>query len=270
MLTALIFISIDQLQAQGVFYFNEFGTYLKSEETATFKMVVDSLDDTILHLHYLVKNGRKWSKPEFLQAAEKISDNVYRISPNPDMTDSFVREFHPNANKMYEVRQTDAEGMLDFTCQALNVFPVIMHGICTWFDIDGMPMIEEGYWNGRRLSERALFNPVDSAVVITTEPQFPGGQTGFRRYIADKVKLPIPMFGAAGGEKVYVKFRINEDGGISDARIVAGEGDPMAEVLLQTVKNLDTKWESAESDGRKIPVWYYASIKFGGSFRISR
>jgi hypothetical protein len=211
---------------------------------------------------YSIKINSEWSNPEFSQKAWKVSDSIYHVSVSKNFKDYSVRQVISKQGDIITLRQFTKDGNLEFECLALNTFPIIMNGKTTYFDGDALPMVEETYIKGRRISEHLLFNPVDTTKEITKEPQFPGGIEEFRKHIARNVKFPVKTMEKGGMGKPYVKFRIDETGKMKDVSLARNPENELSRELINVIKNTKAKWQPAECDGEKIPVWYYATVKF--------
>lgn len=263
-----IFLVI-HISAQKTYYLSASGAYLESEENASIKLNVEPLGDNQFQLLYALKEGEKWEKLKFLQMVTKVADTLYYMADNKKMREPWVRSVVSKSNNLYNIRQLDKNGKLEFECQALNVFPLEKNGLNTLFDRDGLPMSEEAYFRGKRITEKLLFNPVDSSLKITKEPQFPGGIEEYRKFIALNVRYPVRVMLAGDAGKAYVKFMIDENGVVKNVQIATISQNDLSKELLRVVKSMETVWQPAESNDKKIAVWYYATVRFVSLGRLN-
>src|SRR5690348_8279277 len=67
-------------------------------------------------------------------------------------------------------------------------------------------------------------NPARVYTVVDQMPLFPGGETAMLEYIAKHVKYPVVAREKGIEGKVFVNFVVNEDGSISDTKIMKSVG----------------------------------------------
>src|SRR5688572_19413225 len=68
-------------------------------------------------------------------------------------------------------------------------------------------------------------NSADTVIFISEPmPSYPGGVAEMQRFIKQNLRYPAGTEDVQG--KVYVEFAVNEDGSISDVRIVKGLTEP--------------------------------------------
>jgi protein TonB len=81
------------------------------------------------------------------------------------------------------------------------------------------------------------------------------------QYLADNLKYP----GRARRQKiqgrVIVRFVINEDGSISDCKIIKGIGGGCDEVALKVIQNMP-KWSPGKQEGKPVKVFFTKAINF--------
>lgn len=61
---------------------------------------------------------------------------------------------------------------------------------------------------------------------------------------------------------VYIKFKIDQNGEIKEISPALETPKQIAREGVKVVKSIKKKWQPAESNGVKIPVWYYAKVSF--------
>ena len=86
-------------------------------------------------------------------------------------------------------------------------------------------------------------------VVVEEMPEFPGGVTELRNFLASTVRYPAIAQQNGIQGKVYVNFVINKDGSVSDTKIARGV-DPSLDAEALRVVSLLPKW-TPENKGVK-------------------
>jgi len=251
------------VQAQEYYYLNSSGAFLNSEEKAQYRLSLEEENESTFSLYLTQKDGKKWSQRLFLQMARQLNDSVLMIADNKRMKDSYLRRIVGRDESGYIVKQYYESGKLNFIGQAITVFPLQLNGKTTVYDQEGMPMAEEVYIRGKKLGEQFLFNSMDSSKVITSNPEFPGGSKEFLKAIARSVTYPRSLLESGSGGKAYVKFRIDENGKMTEASAVGSQNNPeIVKELIHAILNMEIKWTPAKSNEEIIPVWHYATVKF--------
>ncbi len=270
LILSLLYLFVAESQAQNNYYLNSSGVFLNSEEKAQYRLSVKTENESTFLLYFSEKNKSSWSEPVFLQRAQQLNDSVLWVAYNKQMKNSFKREIVGQDEMGYLVREYDSEGILLLECQTITVFPLQYNGKTTLFDQEGRSMAEEVYIRGKRIREQLLFQPVDSTTIITSEPEFPGGREEFLKMVARGVKYPVSFLNNREGGKTYVRFIINENGDIenmSSAR--SGYNKLLTRELIRSVSSINIKWIPAKCNGKIIPVWYYATVKFNAPVVLS-
>lgn len=99
--------------------------------------------------------------------------------------------------------------------------------------------------------------------VVEEEPEFPGGLEALYQFIAANIKWPCKNCEDCHNNKVYVTFIIEEDGSITNAKVIRdlcpnyGFGDE----ALRVVK-LMPKWKPGRQRGKAVRVQYNLPINF--------
>ena len=103
----------------------------------------------------------------------------------------------------------------------------------------------------------------DTILFITEKmPEFPGGELGLRKYIAQNVKYPqeARMKGTEG--KVFVRFVVTKTGIVDHVTLARGVDSILDNEAIRIVSTLP-QWKPAETaDGEKVNVWYTVPINF--------
>jgi protein TonB len=89
-------------------------------------------------------------------------------------------------------------------------------------------------------------------------PQFNGD---LMKYLAAHVNYPELARNAGIAGRVVIEFVVNEDGNVTDARVVRGIGGGCDEEALRVVKAMPA-WKAGKQNGRKVKVFYMLPIVF--------
>ncbi|MEE0997873.1 MAG: energy transducer TonB [Paludibacteraceae bacterium] len=88
---------------------------------------------------------------------------------------------------------------------------------------------------------------------------FPGGQIKMATFIKENLKYPEDADGAHG--RVIVNFVVEEDGSISDIKVVRGVHPSLDAEAVRVVK-LMPKWKPAEYRGKPVRTKYMLPVFF--------
>jgi TonB family protein len=96
-----------------------------------------------------------------------------------------------------------------------------------------------------------------------TAPRYPGGPEAFNRFIRKEMKYPEPEKSREIQGQVYLKFQVNEDGKIENARVVNGVpgGPNLASEALRLLEIMPA-WLPATLNGRPVRAEHYISLNF--------
>jgi TonB family protein len=93
--------------------------------------------------------------------------------------------------------------------------------------------------------------------VVEEMPTFPGGESERARFISNNLRVPAENLEGT----VYVSFIVNEDGSITDAKILRGLGKNYDEEVLRVI-NLMPKWLPGKQNGEASAVRFNMPVKF--------
>lgn len=102
----------------------------------------------------------------------------------------------------------------------------------------------------------------DTTVFICNFPevvQFPGGNDSLKTYVRRNLKWPGPGWDKEG--TVYVKFKVDCKGHISDAKIIRGIDSLANKEALRLVNDMPA-WTGGNCDRYPNPLWYNLPIRF--------
>nr|WP_294791707.1 M56 family metallopeptidase [uncultured Mucilaginibacter sp.] len=107
----------------------------------------------------------------------------------------------------------------------------------------------------------------DNKVFSTVEayPVFPGGMSGFTKFLSKNLKYPNEMRSRGIQGKVFVQFIVGMDGSLSDIKAMRGPSEEFKEEAVR-VLSTSPKWIPGFQNGRKVKVQYTVPINFTLSF----
>lgn len=92
-------------------------------------------------------------------------------------------------------------------------------------------------------------------------PSFPGGEKALMQYIKDNTYYPKEMCEGAAQGRVMVGFVINEDGSISDVKVLRSLTPECDEVAVKIVKGMP-KWNPGKQNGKAVKTKYTVPVSF--------
>ena len=97
--------------------------------------------------------------------------------------------------------------------------------------------------------------------VVEEMPSFPGGMAALMKYIKDNLRYPeICREGAAMG-RVHVVFIVNEDGSLSDIKVIRSISPELDKEAIRVVKSMP-KWNPAKQNGKAVKMKYVVPVNF--------
>jgi TonB family protein len=97
--------------------------------------------------------------------------------------------------------------------------------------------------------------------VVEKMPEFPGGGYAFYNFLADSIQYPQLAIENKIQGKVYVQFVVEEDGSITNIKVLRGIGGGCDEEALRVIK-LMPNWIPGKQNGKPVRVLYNLPIKF--------
>ncbi len=101
----------------------------------------------------------------------------------------------------------------------------------------------------------------DYKKIIEVAPQFPGGEDSLHHYISSQVRYPKEAQDNQIQGTVYVGLMINEDGSVSDVRIMRGIGGGCDEEAMRIISMMP-KWTPAQNKGKPTKVEMCLPVRF--------
>jgi len=118
--------------------------------------------------------------------------------------------------------------------------------------------------NNRRLNKKE-YKQETVFTIVETMPQFPGGETGLRKYLQSNLRYPSKARKEGKEGKVYISFVVNSFGKVTDAIIVKGMGAGCDELALHTIEKMPL-WKPATQQGKAVNVRFVIPIYFNLHF----
>jgi protein TonB len=87
--------------------------------------------------------------------------------------------------------------------------------------------------------------------VVEDEPGFPGGEEEMQKFIKSKVNYPEMSIQMGDQGKVYVRFVVEKDGSISNAKIARGVTPELDKEALRVVNQMPN-WSPGKQRGRPV------------------
>ncbi|TKG97160.1 M56 family peptidase [Puteibacter caeruleilacunae] len=99
------------------------------------------------------------------------------------------------------------------------------------------------------------------ALMADVQPEFPGGDVALRKYLAMNVKYPSPALENGIQGKVYVRFIVNTEGKVENARIGRGVDASLNKEAMRIVNKLPD-FKPGTLKGKPVPVEFTIPINF--------
>jgi len=125
--------------------------------------------------------------------------------------------------------------------------------------------------NGKQQSEKITTTgdqySVDSKqdtiyTLVKTMPEFPGGMNGLMTYLKDNIRYPEQAKHESIQGKVFVSFVIEEDGSVTQVKVLRGIGGGCDEEAVRVVSNMP-RWEPGRNEnGEPVRVQYNLPVRY--------
>lgn len=102
---------------------------------------------------------------------------------------------------------------------------------------------------------------IDVFTVVEDPPSFPGGQDKMMEFIGKKLKYPKKARKKGIQGRVVISFVIDEQGKVTDTKVVKGIGHGCDEEALRVVKKMP-RWKPGSQSGQNVKVRYVLPIRF--------
>lgn len=101
----------------------------------------------------------------------------------------------------------------------------------------------------------------DYEKIIEVAPQFPGGEDSLNHFLLSQIVYPKEAQDNQIQGIVYVGFTINEDGSVSDVRIMRSVGAGLDEEAMRVISMMP-KWTPAQNKGKPTRVDMCLPVRF--------
>ena len=98
--------------------------------------------------------------------------------------------------------------------------------------------------------------------VVEQMPEFPGGNQGLMRYLANNLKYPRISRDNNSQGRVFVRFVINTDGSIQDVEILKSSGDMYLDREAVRLVTCMPRWKPGRVNGLPVRVRYVQPVIF--------
>ena len=98
-------------------------------------------------------------------------------------------------------------------------------------------------------------------VKVEKDAVFPGGEAAMFKWIADRIKYPEECKANGIQGRVYVQFVVNEDGSLSDAKILRSPDKALSQEAIRIVKAMP-KWKPAQNKGKVVRSYFRLPFSF--------
>ena len=98
-------------------------------------------------------------------------------------------------------------------------------------------------------------------VAVEEQAVFPGGMPELMKYLAMNIRYPKEAHDANIQGRVIIKFIVNEDGSISDAKVVRGVSKELDEEATRVVMSMP-KWTPGKNGGKPVASYFTIPISF--------
>ena len=97
--------------------------------------------------------------------------------------------------------------------------------------------------------------------VVEEMPSFPGGMAALMKYIKDNLRYPEICWEGAAMGRVNVVFIVNEDGSLSDVKVIRSIIPELDKEAIRVVKSMP-KWNPAKQNGKAVKMKYVVPVNF--------
>jgi protein TonB len=98
-------------------------------------------------------------------------------------------------------------------------------------------------------------------IVVEEMPSYPGGDESRQKFIQENVVYPVMAKESNIQGTVYVTFVVENDGSITDVKVLRGIGGGCDEEAVRVVKMMP-KWNAGKQSGKNVRVQFNLPIKF--------
>ena len=110
---------------------------------------------------------------------------------------------------------------------------------------------------------RVSFAQADDKIYETVDqmPGYPNGMAGIMQYLSENVRYPATAQENGIQGRVLVRFVINTDGSVTDAKVIRSVDPDLDKEAVRVVSSM-TKWRPGKLNGKAVRVAYTLPIMF--------
>jgi TonB family protein len=124
-------------------------------------------------------------------------------------------------------------------------------GVLQSVDLGSDIVVDVNYYKKNAATDASEVNTMHSVLTVIPEleAEFPGGHTEMRQYLHDHAISKISEAKSKKLKDVVIKFTVDENGEVADARITQSSDDHAIDSLLLKAIHKMPKWKPAENAG---------------------
>ncbi|XZF13368.1 energy transducer TonB [Chitinophagaceae bacterium MMS25-I14] len=92
-------------------------------------------------------------------------------------------------------------------------------------------------------------------------PEFPGGNDKIGKYLGEHIRYPKEAQRKDIQGKVLAKFVVNEDGSLSNIKILEGVGGGCSEEVIRVISGMPA-WKPGKQNGKYVKTFFTLPVTF--------
>lgn len=96
---------------------------------------------------------------------------------------------------------------------------------------------------------------------VDVQPQFPGGEVAFVKYINNTRRYPAEAYQRRIQGRVLCGFIVNADGSISHVSVIRGVEPSLNKEAVRLINSMP-RWEAGRVNNQPVPVYYILPVAF--------
>ena len=96
---------------------------------------------------------------------------------------------------------------------------------------------------------------------VQHRPMFGNGYNDVKAYLAAHVHYPDSAKALRIQGKVFIKFVVNEDGSLSDFKMIRGVSKELDDEAMRVIKEMP-KWKPGMQNGKTVKVYFTVPVEF--------
>lgn len=116
-------------------------------------------------------------------------------------------------------------------------------------------------WSNKPIKNSEEKNNREPFSFVEIMPEYIGGEDALMQYLQNNIKYPEYAKNNKIGGTVQVEFVVNEDGTISNEKVVKGIKGGCDEEALRVIKKMP-RWKPGKENGKPVSVYYTIPIVF--------